>query len=53
MKSRVVVITGALGGIGLASVEVFSKQGDTIIGIDIRDIDDPLVMQTKIGRAHV
>lgn len=47
MKSRVVVISGALGGIGLASVEVFSKQGDTIIGIDIRDMDDPLVMQTK------
>jgi hypothetical protein len=25
MKPRIVVITGALGGIGLASVEVFTK----------------------------
>jgi NAD(P)-dependent dehydrogenase (short-subunit alcohol dehydrogenase family) len=47
MKPRIVVITGALGGIGLASVEVFSKEKDIIIGIDIRSNDDPLVMQTK------
>jgi NAD(P)-dependent dehydrogenase (short-subunit alcohol dehydrogenase family) len=47
MKPRIVVITGALGGIGLASVEVFSKEKDIVIGIDIRSNDDPLVMQTK------
>lgn len=47
MKPRIVVITGALGGIGLASVEVFSKEKDIVIGIDIRSNDDPIVMQTK------
>lgn len=47
MKQRIIVITGALGGIGLASVEVFTKQGDIVVGIDIRAMDDPLVIQTK------
>jgi NAD(P)-dependent dehydrogenase (short-subunit alcohol dehydrogenase family) len=47
MKSRVVVISGALGGIGLASVEVFTKEKDIVVGIDIRLNDDPLVIQTK------
>jgi NAD(P)-dependent dehydrogenase (short-subunit alcohol dehydrogenase family) len=47
MKPRIVVITGALGGIGLASVEVFTKEKDIVVGIDIRLNDDPLVIQTK------
>jgi NAD(P)-dependent dehydrogenase (short-subunit alcohol dehydrogenase family) len=47
MKPRIVVITGALGGIGLASVEVFTKEKDIVVGIDIRLSDDPLVIQTK------
>ena len=44
---RIVVITGALGGIGLASIEVFAKNHDTVIGIDIKSSDDSLVMETK------
>ncbi|PKM88176.1 MAG: NAD(P)-dependent oxidoreductase [Firmicutes bacterium HGW-Firmicutes-10] len=47
MMPRIVVITGALGGIGLASIEVFAKNHDTVIGIDIKSSDDSLVMETK------
>ncbi|PKM64416.1 MAG: NAD(P)-dependent oxidoreductase [Firmicutes bacterium HGW-Firmicutes-20] len=47
MTSRIVVITGALGGIGLASIEVFTKNHDIVIGIDIKAQDDSLVMETK------
>jgi NAD(P)-dependent dehydrogenase (short-subunit alcohol dehydrogenase family) len=34
MKQRFVVITGAAGGIGKASIELFSKKGWNVIGID-------------------
>lgn len=47
MMPRIVVITGALGGIGLASIEVFTKNHDIVIGIDIKEQDDKLVVETK------
>lgn len=47
MMPRIIVITGALGGIGLASVQVFTRQQDIVVGIDIKDKDDSLAQQTK------
>jgi NAD(P)-dependent dehydrogenase (short-subunit alcohol dehydrogenase family) len=44
---RIVVITGALGGIGLASIEVFTRDNDIVVGIDIKEQDDLLVLETK------
>ena len=37
---KVVLVTGALGGIGLATARVFHDAGWTVIGQDIRDGDD-------------
>lgn len=46
-KPRIIVITGALGGIGLASADVFSRDQDIVVGIDIKEETDDLVKQTK------
>jgi 2-keto-3-deoxy-L-fuconate dehydrogenase len=48
-SSRVVVVTGAAGGIGSALVEAFESKGDTVIGLDIEwgfDIRDPEACRT-------
>ena len=44
---RIIVITGALGGIGLASTEVFTRDHDIVVGIDIKDKNDNLVLETQ------
>jgi len=40
-RQRVVLITGAGGGIGRASVRVFAANGWRVIGVDRRDVDEP------------
>jgi glucose 1-dehydrogenase len=40
-RQRVVLITGAGGGIGRATVRVFASCGWRVIGVDKRQIDDP------------
>lgn len=46
-QPRVIVITGALGGIGQASIEVFSRESSIIVGIDLKEETDVLVEETK------
>ena len=44
MTKRVIVVTGARGGIGTAIVDAFSALGDTVIGLDLLDgfdVTDP------------
>ena len=40
---RTLIITGALGGIGLAAIRLFSKQDLNIVGIDIKPKTEPMV----------
>ncbi|HZD57431.1 MAG TPA: SDR family NAD(P)-dependent oxidoreductase, partial [Anaerolineales bacterium] len=39
--SRVMIITGAAGGIGRATVRVFSQAGWHVIGVDRAPFEDP------------
>jgi 2-keto-3-deoxy-L-fuconate dehydrogenase len=44
MSQRVIVVTGARGGIGTAIVDAFGALGDTVIGLDLLDgfdVTDP------------
>jgi NAD(P)-dependent dehydrogenase (short-subunit alcohol dehydrogenase family) len=40
LDGKVCVITGAKGGIGAASVDLFSREGATVVGVDLAD-DSP------------
>jgi NAD(P)-dependent dehydrogenase (short-subunit alcohol dehydrogenase family) len=40
LDGKVAVITGAAGGIGAASAELFAREGATVVGVDLRD-DSP------------
>jgi NAD(P)-dependent dehydrogenase (short-subunit alcohol dehydrogenase family) len=37
LDDRVCVVTGAAGGIGGATVEVFQREGATVVGVDLHD----------------
>ena len=50
---RVVVVTGAAGGIGAAIVAAFSALGDTTVGLDLADgfdVTDPLQCEATAAR---
>ena len=37
LEGKVCVVTGAMGGIGAATVEVFRREGASVAGVDLRD----------------
>ena len=37
LQDKVAVITGAAGGIGLATAELFSAEGAHVVGVDLRE----------------
>jgi NAD(P)-dependent dehydrogenase (short-subunit alcohol dehydrogenase family) len=37
LDGKVCVITGAKGGIGAASAELFAREGGTVVGVDLND----------------
>ena len=52
---RVVIVTGAAGGIGTHIVEAFEREGDTAVGLDIEwgfDLRDPETCQAEARRIH-
>lgn len=50
---RTMVVTGAASGIGKATAELLRQQGDTVIGVDIRDADITADLGTPEGRASL
>ena len=46
-----ICITGAAGGIGLATRRVLEARGDTVIGVDLRGADVDADLATAAGRA--
>ena len=40
LEGKVCVITGAKGGIGAATAELFAREGATVVGVDL-DADSP------------
>ena len=51
--ARTMVVTGAASGIGKATAELLRQQGDTVIGVDIRDADITADLGTPEGRASL
>ena len=39
LEGKVCVITGAAGGIGAATAELFREEGATVVGVDLQDMD--------------
>jgi NAD(P)-dependent dehydrogenase (short-subunit alcohol dehydrogenase family) len=49
LQGRVCVVTGASGGIGAATVEVFQREGATVVGVDLRaDCPGDLSLQVDV-----
>ncbi|MDP2401306.1 MAG: SDR family oxidoreductase [Actinomycetota bacterium] len=51
--SRVLLITGAAGGIGRATVQVFAEAGWRVIGVDRADFGEPFVAEGVYIRADI
>lgn len=54
-ESRVVIVTGAAGGIGTHIVEAFEHEGDTVVGLDLAwgfDLRDPQACRDEARRIH-
>jgi NAD(P)-dependent dehydrogenase (short-subunit alcohol dehydrogenase family) len=49
LAGRVCVVTGALGGIGAATVAVFQREGATVVGVDLQpDSPGDLALQADV-----
>jgi NAD(P)-dependent dehydrogenase (short-subunit alcohol dehydrogenase family) len=48
--TRTYVVTGAASGIGKATAELLRSQGQTVIGVDLRDTDITVDLTTDDGR---
>ena len=49
LEGRVCVVTGASGGIGAASVELFAREGATVVGVDLLpDAPGELALQADV-----
>ncbi|HSZ04955.1 MAG TPA: SDR family oxidoreductase [Solirubrobacteraceae bacterium] len=49
LAGRVCVVTGALGGIGAATVAVFQREGATVVGVDVQpDSPGELALQADV-----
>ncbi len=49
LEGRVCVVTGASGGIGAATVEVFQREGATVVGVDLlADSPGDLALQVDV-----
>ena len=46
LAGRVCVVTGASGGIGAATVELFQREGATVVGIDLQ-ADSPAIWRSS------
>jgi NAD(P)-dependent dehydrogenase (short-subunit alcohol dehydrogenase family) len=63
LQDKVCVITGAAGGIGAASAELFAREGALVVGVDVRehsvgdlslqaDLSDEEAVREVYARAH-
>jgi NAD(P)-dependent dehydrogenase (short-subunit alcohol dehydrogenase family) len=52
-ENRTVLITGAAGGIGRASVQVFAQAGWTVIGVDRAPFEDPFPTDSLFIQADI
>ncbi|MGP9683561.1 MULTISPECIES: SDR family oxidoreductase [unclassified Brachybacterium] len=48
--SRTYVVTGAASGIGRTTAQILTARGDTVIGVDLRDVEVPGDLSTSEGR---
>jgi len=51
LKDKVCLVTGAAGGIGAATVEVFQREGATVVGVDLSE-DAPGDLSLQVDVTH-